>query len=532
MFDGDLITISNLWIVAAHDPESIYNLSGIAVTYSMYDTPRGRCRATFIGRGLENDRISTGLLSEDIDQLCRTFSPGTAVSVMCTTTDENGSSDKNITLFSGYISSILDSLTNGAGQFQYEFSADIVTPEALIPTNPTHLTHRISEDTSTLSLVSDWRLEEVLSKDNADGSQRGYGPEISEAIAALNNTNELNIAKLAALVIDKSKIKTTKTSATDLPSTMSELFDADSAPITRCPAGGAKSVAKSVVEMVTELQVNGRKSDWEAFVAVLRAFYQNPVPYIAEDIDQSQPGNTALLSIKQHMPWSPTYRRSIEPKEFIGFRNLHITALNGVYRAVAVAYPKGKGVIPGNELNNYYLCAMGYDADGNPKWVEGEINEVSSTGYQLDGVNINNILKMFLPNWLYSAVVESDKGGGSANYVDTWKQWAKNLAVTSVLSTIGAQGAMTLNTRLLPTIDIAKYLGEVVEVKLPVESPQEDSSLRTRPLYGLLRSVEFSIILKTDGLLANGKVTLDAVRTASEQSAFCMKSELFTDAAK
>ena len=532
MFDGDLITISNLWIAATHDTEAIYNLSGISVTYGMYDTPRGRCRATFIGRGLENDRISTGLLAEDIDQLCRTFSPGTAVVVRCTITDETGSSNKNITLFSGYISSILDSLTNGAGQFQYEFSADIVTPEALIPTNPTHLTHRISEDTSTLSLVSDWRLEEVLSKDNADGSQRGYGPEISEAIAALNNTNELNVAKLAALVIDKSKIKTTKTSATELPSTMSELFDAESSPIIRCPAGGAKSVAESVVEMVNELQVNGRKTDWEAFVAVLRAFYQNPAPYIATDADPVQPGASPLLNIKQHMPWSPIYRRSILPNEFTGFRNLHITALNGVYRAVAVAYPKGRGVVPGNELNNYYLCAMGYDDEGRPKWVEGEITEVSSTGYQLNGVNINNIMKLFLPNWLYSAVVASDKGGGSTNYVDTWKQWAKNLAITTVLSTIGAQGALILNTRLLPTIDIAKYLGEVVEVNLPVESPQENSTLLTRPLYGLLRSVEFSIILKTDGLSANGKVTLDAVRTEAEQSAFCMKSELFTDAAK
>lgn len=511
MLDGTLITITGLYAVAG---SSRYSISSADVRYNIHSNPRGTANISIIGKaGNGEGDIVSGLDAGMIAQLNKEFTPGELVTVECYIAEDGSSSSTQHTLFKGYVVSAQDSVISTLSHFTFSYEVNLATPESLIPTNPTTETHTISQDSGSIRLMSDALIT---------GSARKTGQlallkHLDDVVTSMQGASTINIAKFAAMAIDK--FPTNSTTATDLPAKLADMVDVDKAPVIKVPDKQATMVASSVVERITSLQNSGY-GDWATFVAVLAEFFQNPVP----------DGTTGKLVIKKAFPWSPTVSHNITPNDFMGFQNIHVTALRGVFRAVAVAYPNRSKEQVANiqNLSSYYLAAAGYTADGTPKWVSKRIESTSTDGsYMVDGVRLSNIYKMKMPAWLAHACKSADDG--SKTQVDYWDEWARVVATASVMSNIGAQGSLQLNMRLITALSLIQHIGTVVSVDLPVSPPVESTDTQTHKLYGMLREVGVRIILKTNGLAAHGSATIEATRAEAEQQAFCVTSGIFAD---
>jgi hypothetical protein len=416
-------------------------------------------------------------------------------------------------LFVGYVVSAQDTVTSTLDRFTYSFEVHLATPEAMIPTNPTTESHSISQHSGQLQLESDALLAGV--KKSGTVELLAY---MRPVVVELEGSNAVNIAKVVATAIDKNT--TNQASDTDLPSSISDVVNVGGAPLISVPGTQATEVVAPVVERVVNLQNSGY-SDWVTFVSVMNEFYLNPVP---------EP-STGKLILRKAFPWSPDVAATIEPSAFVGFQNTHITALNGVFRAVAVCYPwrSDQSVSTVTDLASYYLAAAGYTAEGQPKWVSEKIGAASGSGnYSIGGVRLTNIRKMPMPSWMFRALLSAEKDG-QGTWIEMADKRAKAIATASVLHNIGAQGSLQLRMRLLPAIQLYDYIGRVICVQLPTSPPEESEEQETRALYGMLRDVSIDIILQNKGISVSGNATIVATRAQAEQDEFCVTSGIFTD---
>ncbi len=512
MIDGSLITIAGLFAFTGAGNK--YSLSRADIRYGIHGTPRGSCSINIIGRsGKGEGSISSGLDDSVIAKLNKEFTPGELVTVVCYISENGGKSAKSETIFKGYVVAAQDSVNSSLNRFTYTYEVSLATPEAMIPTNPTTETHQISRDSGELRLISD----AIIMGNVRKGGQLAMLHHLDDVVTSIQGSDIINVAKFAAAAIDK--FPANSSTGTDLPRKISDVVAVDSAPEIKVPANQAVSVASTIVDRIMQLQ-NFGYGDWATFVAVMAEFFQNPVP----------DGFTGKLVMRKAFPWSPTVTHNIKPSEFIGFQNTHVMALRGVFRAVAVAHPnRSKEQITDiQNLSSYYLAAAGYTTDGTPRWVSKRLESTNTDGnYMIDGVRLTNIYKMKMPAWLAHACTLSEDDGKTET--DLWDQWARVIATASVLNNIGAQGSLSLDMRLIPTLSLIQHIGTVVSVDLPTSPPAESKSMKTRKLYGMLREVGIHIILKNDGLSAHGSATLEATRPAAEQQTFCVNSGIFAD---
>ena len=510
MISGSLTTITGLY---ASTGGANYNLSKVSVYYDITKTPQGICELSVIGkrRGSEGDLVS-GLDESTIRDLCKDFTPGSLVEIRCGISESGGSKGRDEVLFKGYVSAVQDSVYSHVNIFKYSFTVTLSTPEALIPTNAGVLTQTISKDTGSLRLISDAQIN----RDKREAGQLHLCKELADNIKSLYNVPEINVAEFAAAAIDK--YPTSETTSTDLPGSIAAAVDVSSAPRI-CVPKNASVVASSIATKITEWQSDGN-DDWQTFMLILGVFFQIPV------INPK----TGKFVIKKGLPWSPDVSATIQPSDFTEFEDVHINALNGVFRSVAVNYPAASEAEVDDvvDLSSYYLAAAGYTSSGDPVWISADVGRVSLSGsYIVNGVRITNIRKLVMPSWMYHAGLASN--GNVKATKDTWIKWARALATAMVTSSLGARGALRITTRLVPTLDLAEHLGEVVAVDLPTSPPEEGESLHTRKVYGMLQSLKINVILTDDELTAHGEVTLSATRTPAEQRAFCVTSGIFSD---
>lgn len=526
-------------LLAGEGEGALFQLGSAEVVYDIGGAPRGSCTVKVIAKykpEQADDSVKLGLTVDDVATLSNVFYPGAPAKVICGMCDVDENYTEH-TLFDGFVSSVMDTMSSNLENFEYVYTVELTTPELLIPTNPTASSFSISRGAHELQLVSDVALSGL-----SNGNQDTPLYQHQEILNKLHSTSELNIAQVTADVLDKTS---QYSSGTTLPTGIAAMVDTSTAPIISLPTEtSAADVAKQVVIQTGVEQVKSGTSDWSIFVKTLNDFYLMVVPTAKVAADE-QTGAKSYLKVIKNCPWAPWDKEhglAIDPSAFTGFQSVHGTGLSSHFRAVAVAYPQGyadkANASEVDKLANNILIAAGYDKERNPKWAEVTISTVQGSGdySQLSDLGIKSIERLTLPNWalhLYAkqgnqSPVPNNQAAALASD-NNIKALAGCVAKAELLSQLGVQGSLLIRTRLLPAIDFATHMGEVVKIKLPIAAGDLYDSLITKTVYGMLRTAKISIILSPTGLTANGSVTIVAVRGEQEQAVFARKSGLFKD---
>lgn len=515
--------------------DKIYNLKSADIIHDAIGAPRTTCRAVIMGlrAGASLGKIIAGMTHAEVTAALGVLRPGTRIYVDLLIRQADGA-ELGFALYCGYVSSVMETMVSRETQFIYELSAELTSPETLMPTAPVRLTHRLSRAPGSKGSVVPLQsnlVDRLAMLNNKDNNNKAGAPTLSDHLNGLIgdvNSPDLNIAQILAEALDtQSTYESPTTTKAKLPSRIREFVDVENAPTLRLSSPeAARSVAKSAVLMALKLQANSISSDWSIFVQCLLTFFLTVVPK-ADD---------GTFAVVKNNPWGVWDAEegdiSIPPSDFTGFQHINPTAFTGYYRAVAIAYPRPAGdgsmVKSIEQLNHYCLCAAGYNEKGEPKWEKVAIMAVKSDGnYKANGIPLTNIRTEQMPNWAEHAIYT---GSGSAD--DKVKQLdkiAEQLAVATLTSQLNAQGGLILHTRLLPTIDYLNQVGHVVQIKLPIGVEDGVKEQKCVDLYGMLRTVHISVILNPQGLTATGRLSIAAVRSQAEQDVFAKKSGLFTD---
>ena len=532
------LEITELLLAGAVDGQ-LFELSSAEVVYDIGGAPRGSCTVKVIAKykpERQNDHVKIGITVDDVSELSKLFYPGAPAKVICEVCDVN-ENYAEYTLFDGFVSSVMDTMSSNLENFEYEYTIELTTPELLIPTNPTASSFSISRGAHELQLVSDVAMA-GLSNGNQDTPLHQH----QEILNKLHSTVELNIAQVVADVLDKTS---QYSSGTTLPTGIAAMVDTSKSPILSLPTEtSAADVAKHVVIQTGVEQVKSGTSDWSIFVKTLSDFYLTVVP-IADVVADKRTGAKSYLKVIKNCPWAPWDKKNgltIDTSDFTGFQSVHGTGLSSHFRAVAVAYPQGyadkANASEVDKLANNILVAAGYDKERNPKWAEVTISTVQGSGdySQLTELGIKSIERLTLPNWALHLYAKQGNQSPVPNNPaaaltsdNNIKALAGCVARAELLSQLGVQGSLLIKTRFLPAIDFAKHMGEIVKIKLPIAAGDLYDSLKTKTVYGMLRTAKISIILSPTGLTANGAVTVVAVRNEQEQAVFARESGLFKD---
>lgn len=237
-----------------------------------------------------------------------------------------------------------------------------------------------------------------------------------------------------------------------------------------------------------------------------KSYYTNIIP------------NLALATI----PEKELAARTVKHSEVLNYYQNPPTRKAGRKKAIAV-YVDADNNLMGSGTSSksqsaYCMLVQGYDADGNPVLIDGEVdavgvNEDKSTYYRLktgnsvtkiSGLPINRIQ---LPDW-----IKTPKNIGNAEtYLEFRKKVAKTFATSFYMSGLVKTGSLDISVPFQVMLDRLRYnLGKVVKVVIDGD----------KAVYGQLEYISYSISADSTNFKVSADAKIGTIRNQAEQDAW------------